>query len=228
MGLFDMVGSFASNISNAVIAKRQRRASELATDKQYSRDIEQRDYMNAYNSPKAQMERFGEAGLNPNLIYGKGTSGTQTAQVKSGRQETPYSNVDVNLGDPLGELNKYQNFRKLQKETDLTSEVVAGQKLDNALKEGTLSTNIQKALAQLENINQKNLSEQQKRELMSQMTGLKNIQMQIEQKKLDRYESGTENAPYIIRMLMENWLQLKDGMKKYSDGQNPETSIKLW
>lgn len=32
-----------------------------------------------YNSPKAQMARFKEAGLNPNLIYGQGTSGNQSA-----------------------------------------------------------------------------------------------------------------------------------------------------
>lgn len=32
----------------------------------------------AYNSPKAQMARFEEAGLNPNLIYGQGTPGITT------------------------------------------------------------------------------------------------------------------------------------------------------
>lgn len=34
---------------------------------------------NKYNTPEAQMERFKQAGLNPNLIYGQGTSGNADA-----------------------------------------------------------------------------------------------------------------------------------------------------
>lgn len=34
---------------------------------------------NAYNSPAAQMQRMKEAGLNPNLMYGQGTTGNATA-----------------------------------------------------------------------------------------------------------------------------------------------------
>lgn len=37
--------------------------------------------MNEYNSPASQMKRYQEAGLNPNLIYGQGTPGNQTAPV---------------------------------------------------------------------------------------------------------------------------------------------------
>lgn len=36
---------------------------------------------NAYNSPKAQMQRFVDAGLNPNLIYGQGSSGNSSSPV---------------------------------------------------------------------------------------------------------------------------------------------------
>lgn len=38
---------------------------------------------NAYNTPKAQMERLRSAGLNPNLIYGNGASGLQSGSVSS-------------------------------------------------------------------------------------------------------------------------------------------------
>lgn len=34
---------------------------------------------NEYNSPQAQMKRFEQAGLNPNLIYGQGTSGNSSS-----------------------------------------------------------------------------------------------------------------------------------------------------
>lgn len=45
----------------------------------------------AYNSPAAQMARFKEAGLNPNLIYGQGTSGitSGTAVQASGNIQKP-------------------------------------------------------------------------------------------------------------------------------------------
>ena len=33
------------------------------------------DYQNAYNTPKAQMQRLKDAGLNPALMYGQGTTG---------------------------------------------------------------------------------------------------------------------------------------------------------
>lgn len=35
------------------------------------------DSMNAYNTPAAQMQRFKDAGLNPNLVYTQGTAGNQ-------------------------------------------------------------------------------------------------------------------------------------------------------
>lgn len=43
---------------------------------------------NAYNSPMAQMQRFKEAGLNPNLIYGQSNTGgsISTATLQSDRQ----------------------------------------------------------------------------------------------------------------------------------------------
>lgn len=37
------------------------------------------DKQNAYNTPAAQMQRFSDAGLNPNLIYGLGSNGNQPA-----------------------------------------------------------------------------------------------------------------------------------------------------
>lgn len=37
------------------------------------------ELMNKYNSPANQMKRYSQAGLNPNLIYGQGTPGNQSA-----------------------------------------------------------------------------------------------------------------------------------------------------
>lgn len=92
-------------------------AIELAN---YQRDWEaaQVDKMNAYNSPKAQMQRYKEAGLNPNLIYGQGTPGNQTLV---GRYSAPdvkaAPRVDY-LGMVLQALQGYQQILKTKTDTD--------------------------------------------------------------------------------------------------------------
>lgn len=54
----------ATNTANLNLAKYQ-----------YSNEIDMWNKANAYNTPAAQMQRFKDAGLNPNLIYGQGSSG---------------------------------------------------------------------------------------------------------------------------------------------------------
>lgn len=53
----------------------------------YNRNVAQWMRENDYNSPSAQMQRFKEAGLNPNLIYGQGSNGNASG---SPQFETPY------------------------------------------------------------------------------------------------------------------------------------------
>lgn len=55
---------------------------------------------NAYNTPKAQMERFKEAGLNPNLIYGQ----TNTA--------SPISTANYDVNNSEGQLG-FENSQKI-------------------------------------------------------------------------------------------------------------------
>lgn len=55
------------NKKNLELAKFQNDANQAAIDRQ-----------NSYNSPQAQMARYKEAGLNPNLIYSQGNPGNQS------------------------------------------------------------------------------------------------------------------------------------------------------
>lgn len=57
-------------ISTILTNKANRSLAEYSYEQQKQMIREQ----NEYNSPKAQMERYQEAGLNPNLIYGDGSS----------------------------------------------------------------------------------------------------------------------------------------------------------
>lgn len=63
--------------ASAIAARKQKKANmELA---QFQADANERylEQQNSYNTPKNQMARFQEAGLNPALMYSQGTSGNQ-------------------------------------------------------------------------------------------------------------------------------------------------------
>jgi hypothetical protein len=55
--------------------KLQRNQNKKLAQYTHNKNIEMWKMQNKYNSPKEQMARYTQAGLNPNLIYGKGTPG---------------------------------------------------------------------------------------------------------------------------------------------------------
>lgn len=55
--------------------KRALKQNKELADYQYSKELDMWNRQNEYNSPASQMARYQEAGLNPNLIYGQGSSG---------------------------------------------------------------------------------------------------------------------------------------------------------
>lgn len=57
-------------------------ANKQMAEYSYAKDMEMMHMMNQYNSPTAQMSRYKEAGLNPNLIYGQGTPGNMQSTPK--------------------------------------------------------------------------------------------------------------------------------------------------
>ena len=78
-----MSGNWADTWKNYAV---QYALSKEANDQQ----LNLWNLMNEYNSPSAQMQRFKEAGLNPNLIYTQGTSGNASSAAA-------YSKPDVNI-----------------------------------------------------------------------------------------------------------------------------------
>jgi len=87
------VGSIASDLfGNMGSARAQRRAQEW--------NLQQWHRQNAYNSPQAQMQRFKDAGLNPNLIYGRGNSGNAGAVA-------PAKAPDFKFKSPIQDMARY-------------------------------------------------------------------------------------------------------------------------
>lgn len=78
-----------------------------ATKKAYKYNMQMWNAQNEYNLPVNQMKRLRAAGLNPNLVYGHGTSTLASTPSSAG---TP-SRLPYQL-DTLASLNAYQDLRQ--------------------------------------------------------------------------------------------------------------------
>lgn len=63
--------------ASAIAARAQKKSNLELAKTQADANQQYQDSQNAYNSPKQQMARFQEAGLNPNLVYTQGNPGNQ-------------------------------------------------------------------------------------------------------------------------------------------------------
>lgn len=80
---------------------------------------------NEYNSPKNQMARFAEAGLNPNLIYGSGNPGNASSAPDASNvgqvqfQEMQLANMLMQLRSNAADVKlKEQEYKKKWYETE--------------------------------------------------------------------------------------------------------------
>lgn len=87
----------------------------------YSQNLEQWNRQNAYNTPQAQMERYKEAGLNPNLIYSQGSNGNAASSPTYNPPTLqPASRNAVDYGQVIGNsIGQFNNLRLQQKEIEL-------------------------------------------------------------------------------------------------------------
>lgn len=98
---------------------------------------EQRDFekeqiqqQNEYNTPANQMDRFLEAGLNPNLIYSQGNAGNQSgiASYTPAHFDAPKLDTAFGINDAIGQAIHIAEF-----------------KADKAVKDSTVAVNNQRA-----------------------------------------------------------------------------------
>lgn len=79
-----IVASIVANITlvaNYESQKRQERHNMELAQFEAAQNAQLQAEQNAYNSPAAQMQRYQDARLNPNLIYGQGTPGNQPSVI---------------------------------------------------------------------------------------------------------------------------------------------------
>lgn len=105
-----LAGQSASNIQNRQMA-----------DVAWARNVGMWNMQNEYNHPKAQMERLKEAGLNPRLMYGKGTAGAgQATQLP--KYQAPKIDWSMNIPNVLGSLNQFTDIKVKNAQIDLVEE----------------------------------------------------------------------------------------------------------
>lgn len=97
-------------------ARENNRSAMELSKFQYSKELEMWNKQNEYNAPKNQMFRFGEAGLNPNLIYGQGNSGNASSMPHY-NAPTLRHNFEPMVDLPAM-LSAYQDFSMKQAQID--------------------------------------------------------------------------------------------------------------
>lgn len=115
--IMSTVASAAGSAGSAVAQGKLNKKNRQWQEKMYQ--IQRQDYLenwrmqNEYNTPRAQMQRFKEAGLNPNLIYGQGNNGNAN-DIQLGKPGNPdtsapdYTPVGRALSDSF---SRYQDYR---------------------------------------------------------------------------------------------------------------------
>lgn len=93
----------AANKANRELAEYQAQQNRLLAEYQNSWNKQMWNETNEYNSPTAQMARYQDAGLNPNLIYGQGTPGNAGSLTSStaGEYTAPKMGAFTNFRDPI-------------------------------------------------------------------------------------------------------------------------------
>lgn len=145
---------------------------------EHQRNIEMWEMMKEYNSPKMQMQRFQEAGLNPNLIYGQGTPGNVQQIPEYQRPRIPQANIPaINPGQAFDEaISTFTDVRRTRANVRQTEVSTAGQIIQNSINTSLKDIKIKRGKLQL------------KRE--QQQKVINTIRTKIERKKSQWYEEG--------------------------------------
>lgn len=121
---FGAIISGAANLISSGIGARTSKKSQQRGYRQakalskfgYDQDVEQWHRANLYNSPESQMQRYTDAGLNPNLIYGQGTPGN--AQQAAPKYNVPSPDPRREPVQLSGAYQGYQSAQLVQAQTD--------------------------------------------------------------------------------------------------------------
>lgn len=147
---------------------------------------------NEYNTPAAQMQRFKDAGLNPNLVYSQGNPGNAGA-IATPQRGTPdlkapdYRHIGDDVGNALAAFQNYQ-FKKAQ--IDNTDANTTAAKANAALTDSN---------RQLNDARQRNIDADTSLKLLSNASGTFDLGV-----KSDLRDTTVESAKENLRQISNN------------------------
>lgn len=131
--LGSMAGTALGGWTNSYSSKKQDSYNRAAADKEWDRNLEAWNMENEYNTPKNQIARLKDAGLNPMLIYSNG--GPQVVSKSS--ISTPHSipRQVPQYGESISNaLTKYLTTEHLQAQNDIAKRTARGIEIQNQQK----------------------------------------------------------------------------------------------
>lgn len=142
-GIFSVANS-VWNWFNQDLLNRKKKQDEIeAEQRQQGYDLEAWNRTNAYNHPLQQMNRLRQAGLNPNLIYGRGADNTAAAisnvRAKNTDLETSTSQNPVSAQSIIAGIQQSNNDALAKASVDQTNSNIALQKKEELVKDGQIA-----------------------------------------------------------------------------------------
>lgn len=175
-GLSSTISTWGNVLTDYYGTKYDKAENELS----YARAINNRDYMNQYNSPEQQMQRLKNAGLNPNLMYGQGNTGNQQQAPDYNPTQMRSTPKNVQL-DPLTSVQ----IKKELANINYIDEQTQKQRLSNKLFEETSDLKWESEVRNLDKLRYLNNKHKQEGDLMRLV-----LQYQRNQIKLQDFEIG--------------------------------------
>lgn len=201
----DLLSSSINSIANAVANKRQRKWASEQADKANQWNLDMWNRANEYNSPLQQMQRFKEAGLNPNLIYGQGSSGNAQSPREYQQAQGQFSHRDIARPDMLGYMSQYQGI-KVQKaqEANIMAQTT-GQNIKNSFANSMLSAQLSKLAEETRNIAARTKNEDIRGQLMNASKVYRELSSEILRNDLELRRHGiTYQDPWYIRTAVKH------------------------
>ena len=142
-GLFATANNVWNWFNQERLNKQKKQDQIEAEQRQQRYDLEAWNRTNAYNHPMQQMNRLRQAGLNPNLIYGRGADNTAAAisnvRAQNTDLDTSVSQNPVSAQSIIAGLQQSNNDALAKASIDQTAANIALQKKEELVKDGQIA-----------------------------------------------------------------------------------------
>lgn len=152
-GMFGAIGQRKTNKTNLQIARETNKANRELAEQQNKWNIEQWNRQNEYNSPLNQINLLKEAGLNPNLYGGEGSTAGSLVSAELANQQAATVENPLRAFEGLNIAQAIADIAKTKSETNANNAKAGLDKTRavNEMKQGQFIEALNKSQLQLNN-----------------------------------------------------------------------------